>query len=124
MDSNVDRSRNDADTRGGEMSADSNSDAFVETMSEAFDDVFEFGPTVETSSRPIDQEVAAARETQAGATDDAVTASTDDSVSAVAISGGSTDESEGQKDRPRTIVSERGVEEVFDTLEEHSDPPW
>jgi hypothetical protein len=124
MDSEENGDTSDPDVGDSGVAVDSDTNAFVETMSEAFEDVFEFGPTVDTSSRPIDDEVAAARQTDPGSPDETAPTTADESTSALAVSGASAEAVDGRDERPRTVVSDRGVDEVFDTLDEHSDPPW
>jgi hypothetical protein len=113
MEANENRETTETDAGGEQSGTSADTQAFVETMGAAFEDVFEFGPTVETSSRSIDDDVAAARRTAIG-----------DQEQAAVVSATVSESNKEETTTPQTVVSERSVDEVLDTLEEQSDPPW
>jgi hypothetical protein len=101
---------------GVEVTASSRTRAFAKALGEAFDEVHESGPTVETSSRSIEDDVAAARLAEL--------ADGESTEGAAATPTSDPDELDVTGDTPRKVVSSRGVDEVFDTIAEQSSPPW
>jgi len=114
---------------GGGGSASSGRESFAETVGAAFEAVHDSGPTVETSSRNIDREVAAAQFVELTA-DEQPTDATDSmpktsgEPTRTSDTASTPDDPEQAASGPRKTVSSRSVDEIFDQLEEDSDPPW